>query len=80
MDDERERAVELVELLMDAGSLDDAQVDAAMEKLLSLVPDPRVSDLIFWPQHHAASRDLTQDELTAERIVDLAMSYQPFSL
>lgn len=79
VDEGRERAVELVELLMDAAGLDDAQVDAAMEELESLVPDPNVSDLIFWPQHHGASRGLTQDELTAERIVEVAMSYRPFA-
>lgn len=80
MDEVRERAVELVELLMNAESLDEARADAAMQELEVLVPDPHVSDLIFWPQHHSASRSLTQDELTAERIVDLAMSYQPFAL
>ena len=51
-----------------------------MEELESLVPDPNVSDLIFWPRHHEASRALTEDELTADRIVAVAMNYQPFAL
>lgn len=80
MDEGRERAVELVELLMGAAGLDDAQLGVAMEELESLVPDPNVSDLIFWPRHHEASRALTEDELTADRIVEVAMNYQPFAL
>lgn len=66
--------------LLDPAGLDDSEVDAALAELRTLVPDPQVSDLIFWPQKHSASRGLTSEELTAERIVELALHYEPFTL
>jgi len=56
------------------------EADALISEFESLVPDPNASDLIFWPQRHALSRDLSESELTPELIVDLAYRYQPFAL
>jgi hypothetical protein len=40
------------------------------------VPRPDASDLIFWPEHATGERR----ELTAEEVVDLALSYEGIAL
>ncbi len=75
----RERAIQLAEALL-TGEGDDEAIGAAVRELEQLVPDPRVSDLIFWPSHHERSAGLDPAELTAEKIVDLASEYRPFAL
>lgn len=54
--------------------------EAALRELESLVPDPRVSDLIFWPERHPLSASVPDSKRTAELVVELAMRYEPFSL
>jgi hypothetical protein len=39
------------------------------------VPDPDVSDLIFWPNVYF--KDENAPDLTPEQIVDIALSYRP---
>ena len=58
----------------------EAEGDAALRELKLLVPDPRVSDLIFWPERHPLSASIPDKKLTAELVVELAMRYEPFSL
>ncbi len=58
----------------------ESELDAAMTELESLVPDPNVSAIIFWPSHHELSRHLEAAELTPQKIVELAYQYEPFAL
>ena len=76
----QERATGLVEALRTNAFQSDDEADAALEELETLVPDPRVADLIFWPGRHPLSANLSGDELTAARIVELALAYRPFEL
>lgn len=75
----RQRALELVRFLMDGGGSEE-DGDAALTVLRSLVPDPAVSALIFWPSHHKLTKDLAASERTPEEIVELAYLYEPFAL
>lgn len=76
---DRLRAIELVRKVTDP-TLSEQDTDKAMDELGRLVPDPRLSDLIFWPTDHPLSAKLDEHELTPERIVDLASHYKPFQL
>ena len=71
---ERDELVGLVRLIQ-AGDGSEAEIDAALGLLARRVPRPRVSGLIFWPQHEGFDRDLT-----AEEIVAAALAYRPFAL
>jgi hypothetical protein len=73
------RAVELVRHLLvnDFGSEEEA--DQALREVERMLPDPRVSDLIYCPGQHPLSAEAAEDDLTAERIVDLALRYEPFA-
>ena len=62
------------------GSQSESQVTATMIELESIVPDPRVSNLIYWPSRHPLSQGLNDAELTPEKIVELAYRYKPFAL
>lgn len=75
----RRRALELVRKLMN-GTLDDEEGDEAMRELMNVVPDPHVSDLIFWPDTHRLSKTYDTADLTPELIVDLACQYRPIQL
>jgi predicted nucleotidyltransferase component of viral defense system len=78
-DVERRRAIALVRQLKTANG-SERQLDSAMAELKSLVPDPNVSDLIYWPSQHDLSKGLQELELTPEVIVELAYRYKPFEL
>ncbi len=66
----REELIDLVEGIKDPrGTEDDTNRDLAV--LEANVPDPNVSDLIFWPNG---------PELTAEEVVDKALAYKPIQL
>lgn len=75
----RQHAVELVRRIVAADGTDE-EIHALLNELHHLVPDPRVADLIFWPQHHPLSADLSEQDLTPELIVDLAHRYSPLAL
>ena len=80
IDNARSRAIELVRRFKSGGFATDAENERAMAELESLVPDPRVSEIIFWPHRHELAKSYDAEELTAEAIVDLAMQYKPFAL
>ncbi len=65
---DREELVQLVQSIMDAVGTEEEQ-----EEMLSIleasVPDPNVSNLIYYPPD--------SNELTAEEVVDRALSYKP---
>jgi hypothetical protein len=65
----REGMVILVERLQ-SGAGDDDQVAAWLAALERSIPNPHISDLIFY----------SEKALTAEQIVDRALEYRPFAL
>ncbi|MGW3346825.1 hypothetical protein ACWDA3_26235 [Nonomuraea rubra] len=69
----RAEAISLVQRIMDGEYGDERELDGWLEKMgRSLVcPSEYVSDLIFWPGG---------TELTAEQVVDQALSYRPIAL
>lgn len=71
---QRSELLRLVTYLMSGEGTESEQV-AALRELESRVPHPRVSDLIFWPQHEGFDRELTPDE-----VVDVALAYRPIEL
>ena len=71
---ERQELVRLVAYLM-AGEGTEAEQHAALRDVEVRVLHPRVSSLIFWPNHEGFDRDLTPDE-----VVDLALAYRPTEL
>jgi hypothetical protein len=67
----RDELVDLVGKLMHAeGS--EADLDAWLDLIERSVPDPNVSDLIYWPPGG--------QELSAEEVVDRALAYRPIEL
>jgi ankyrin repeat protein len=83
--DPRERAVDLVRQLLEIYSSeeleDDEDVDEKInenhKELSRLLPDPAFNDLIRWPRRHPKLAHLDPEELTPEKIVDVAMDYRP---
>jgi hypothetical protein len=79
MDAARQRAIELARLIIAGAGDTEGEADELIDEFESLVPDPDASALIFWPHRHALSKDLEPEELTPERVVDLAYRYKPFA-
>lgn len=75
-----DQAVEVVRRIMTGDYTTDEEAESLVNEFTSLVPDPRASDLIFWPNQHPLSRGLSEEELTPELIVELAREYRPFEL
>ena len=80
MDTKRQRATELVRLILAGAAESEAEADKLVDEFESLVPDPNASDLIFWPDHHPLAKDLIPEESTPERIGDLAYQHKPLAL
>ncbi|MFF0570571.1 hypothetical protein ACFYT7_23445 [Streptomyces sp. NPDC004041] len=66
---ERDDLVRLTASIMEARGSEE-EVDEMLDLLRENVPDPNVSDLIYY----------ADPELTAEQVVDAAMEYKPFAL
>lgn len=75
---QRQRAVAIVRRLL-AGQADDPEADRLLAELQKIVPDPRVSDLIWWPDQHPLV-DVGEVPLSAETVVEIAFRYEPFAL
>jgi hypothetical protein len=73
---DREDLISLVRRIMAGEANTEAEDDRLVELFEANVPRPGASDLIFWPEHANGQRR----ELTAEEIVDLALSYKPTPL
>ncbi|TCC65450.1 hypothetical protein E0H73_00425 [Kribbella pittospori] len=71
---EREELVRLVTYLMSGDGTDEEQ-DTALRELVAQVLHPRVSNLIFWPNHEGFDHDLTPHE-----VVDIALAYRPIEI
>ncbi|MFD7262901.1 e9imm peptide [Streptomyces sp. NPDC059874] len=67
----RDEAVRLVQQLMDGSITDEAQADATLDALEQGLRCPHVSDYIYWD---------FDPELSADKVVDRAMTYEPFAL
>jgi len=65
----REELVKLVAAIMN-GEGTEEEIDNMIHLLRRNVPDPSVSNLIFW----------NDEELSPEEIVDIALNYQPIIL
>jgi hypothetical protein len=68
----REEMIALVERLK-RGEGEDAEASDWISQLERSLPNPHISDLIFWPKEG-------EENLTAEQIVDKAMEYRPIEL
>ncbi len=66
--------VELVQKLINADGTEE-EIDAWLRLVESSVPDPDVSNIIYWPNVRGLP-----DDLTAEQIVEMALSYKPILL
>lgn len=65
----REELIELVEKIRRVENSEE-EIDAMLDLLEWNVPDPEVSNLIYW----------SKEDLTSEQIVDRALSYKPILL
>jgi hypothetical protein len=66
-DAQRQRARELIEQLRDPWLHDEAS-GVLLDELVTILLDPRVSDLLFW----------RSPELAADDVIDEALRYMPF--
>ena len=64
----REELIELVKEIQNVKGKTEEQIDNLIDVLEKNVPHPSPSDLIYW------------DNLTAEEVVDKALSYKPIQL
>ena len=69
MDSSRAELVQVVQQLIDAKPTGEAE-DRLVAQLMSSVPHPRVTDLIYY----------NTPKLTAEEVVDRALAYRPIEL
>ncbi|MER7506876.1 e9imm peptide [Streptomyces lavendulae] len=67
----RDEAVELVQHLMNGSITDEAEASAALESLRVGLGCPHISNYIFWG---------FAPDLTADKVVDRALAYEPFAL
>lgn len=68
--------MELTERIMRGDYADDEEAYALLDTLKRETGHPRVSDLIFWPHHEVPGRS----DLSAEEVVERALSHRPFAL
>lgn len=73
----REELVEVTRRIAD-GQGKEHQVNFWLDLLQANVPDPAVSDLIFWPNRYFEVEDAP--DLTPDQIVDIALGYKPIQL
>ncbi|MEU9720535.1 e9imm peptide [Streptomyces sp. NPDC047976] len=67
----REEAVALVTCLLDGSITDESDTDTALTTLEVGLRCPHIRNYIYWD---------FDPELSAEKVVDRAMSYKPFAL
>ncbi|KOX01205.1 e9imm peptide [Streptomyces sp. NRRL B-1140] len=67
----RAEAIHLVQRLMTAEYADEAEADDILTVLVRGLGCPHISDYVFWDNG---------PHLTAEKVVDRALSYKPFAL
>ena len=67
----REEGIHLVPRLIDADYADEAEANELLAALERGLVCPHISDYIFWD---------FDPRLTAQKVVDRALSYEPFTL
>ena len=67
----RAEGIHLVRRLMNAQYADEAEADEIITALVRGLGCPHISDYVFWDH---------DPQLTAEKVVDRALSYEPFAL
>ena len=67
----RAEGIHLVRRLMNAQYADEAEADEIITALVRGLGCPHISDYVFWDP---------DPQLTAEKVVDRALSYEPFAL
>ncbi|MEV8531001.1 e9imm peptide [Streptomyces sp. NPDC051211] len=67
----RDEAVRLVQQLMDGSITDEAEAGTALAAPTLGLSCPHITDYIYWD---------FDPELSAEKVVDRAMTYKPFAL
>ncbi|MFF7372301.1 e9imm peptide [Streptomyces tricolor] len=67
----REEGIRLVQRLMDADYADETEADQLIAALKRGLGCPQISDYVFWD---------FDPQLTAEKVVDRALAYEPFAL
>jgi hypothetical protein len=70
----REELLELIRRICN-GEGEEHETSFYFELLAANVPDPRISDLIYWPGEYFGDGD-NQRELTPEQILDTAQAYR----
>lgn len=71
--------VVVVQWLMSPGSSEQEQ-DVVAEYLGRHLPDPRWSDILFWPTRHPVTSAMSIDDATAEQVVEIAFMHRPIAL
>jgi len=64
----REKLIDLVKEIITVENKTEKEIDELLNILKKNVPDPAVSDLIYW------------NDLSPEEIIDKALSYKPIQL
>jgi hypothetical protein len=67
----RAEAINLVQRLMNADYADEAEADDILTGLVRGLGCPHISDYVFWDH---------DPQLTAEKVMDRALSCEPFAL
>ena len=68
----REEMIALVERIIRHDG-DEDQISEWLDQLARAIPNPHISQIIFWPEPD-------EEGLTPEQIVDKAMQYRPIEL
>ncbi|MBD1262559.1 bacteriocin immunity protein [Maribacter polysiphoniae] len=64
----RNELIDLVKDILDVETKTEKEIDQLLDILKQNVPDPEVSDLIYW------------NDLSPEEIIDKALTYKPIQL
>ncbi len=64
----KEEIIAATEEITDCSNKSEQEIDRLIDRLEEGVPDPQISDYIYW------------SEMTAEKIADIALQYKPIVL
>ena len=64
----KEEIIAATEEITDCSNKSEQDIDRLIDRLEEGVPDPQISDYIYW------------SEMTAEKIADIALQYKPIVL
>ena len=64
----KQEIIAAIEEITDCRNKSEQEIDRLIDRLEEGVPDPQISDYIYW------------SEMTAEKIADIALQYKPIVL